>query len=231
MPDIVLIAPGSPDPRHRDGVEQLVDAVRDRVRSGRGVGACYLGHHGPTPSELSAELGRAAVAIPLLLDPRDRHASALPGAARELAAAGADVQLRPTLGPDPRLFDACEELLAAAGIVPDPATAVVLVGPAEGRNLASVEEPATAHRLGWGPWALAAVDGAEPLEAVVAHVRGLADRVVGVSFVVSEDRDHDRMAARCDALDIPMVAGGLSQTGALAHLVIARAAQDARLSA
>ena len=35
MPDIVLIAHGSPDPRHREGLETLAEAVRARVRPGR----------------------------------------------------------------------------------------------------------------------------------------------------------------------------------------------------
>ena len=66
MPDIVLIAHGSPDPRHREGLETLAEAVRARVRPGRAVGVCYLDHHAPSPADLAVELGGSAVAVPIL---------------------------------------------------------------------------------------------------------------------------------------------------------------------
>lgn len=229
-----MIAHGSPDPRHREGVERLVDAVRDRVRPGRGVGACYLDHHGPSPSELAGELGRSAVAVPVLLTPAYHARVDVPAAVRALAAAGADVQLRPPLGPDVRLLDACEELLAAAGVVPDPDTAVVLfvAGASDTGAVATVGETIeTSPRTGWGRWAVAALEGGEAVENVVSRLQGVADRVVAVPFMIAEGMLRDRMVLRCDALAVPMVAGSLSQTAALADLVIARAGQDARLSA
>ena len=126
MPDIVLIAHGSPDPRHADDVERLADAVRNRVRAGRAVGACYLDHHEPTPDHLAVELTGRAVAVPLLLTPAYHAKVDVPQAVMRLRAGGADVRLTPPLGRDERLLDACEELLASAGIAPDPDTAVVV---------------------------------------------------------------------------------------------------------
>lgn len=118
MPDIVLIAIGSPDPLHRAGVERLVDAVRDRVRSGRGVGACYLDHDGPTPRELADELSGRAIAVPLSIPggawPRQASIRAAVG---ELAAGGVHVQLRAPIEVPELINDDDEAIAALADLV------------------------------------------------------------------------------------------------------------------
>lgn len=225
MPDIVLVAHGSPDPRHGADVERLADAVRDRVRAGRAVGACYLDHHAPSPDDLAAELGRSAVAVPILLTPAYHARVDIPEAVRRLSANGTDVCLAPTLGPDPRLLDGCEELLAEARELPDPGTAVVLfvAGSSDTAAVATVGQTIEASpRSGWGPWAVAALDGGEAIEDVVMRLRETARRVIAVSFMVAEGILRDRMVARCEALGVPMVPGALAHTSALADLVVAR---------
>lgn len=225
MPDIVLIAHGSPDPRHADDVERLADAVRNRVRAGRAVGACYLDHHEPTPDHLAVELTGRAVAVPLLLTPAYHAKVDVPQAVMRLRAGGADVRLTPPLGRDERLLDACEELLASAGIAPDPDTAVVVfaAGSSDSAAVATVGETINRFpRFAWGSWDVAALDGGQSVEQVVAGLRETSEQVVAVSFMVAEGILRDRMVERCRALGVDMVPGALARTSALADLVFAR---------
>ena len=66
---------------------------------------------------------------------------------------------------------------------------------------------------------------ARAVEEVVAELSLEADEVVAVSFMVAEGVLRDRMAERTARLGVEMVSGALSSTGALADLVVARAAQ------
>ncbi len=228
MPDIVLIAHGSPDPRHREGLETLAEAVRTRVRPGRAVGVCYLDHHAPSPADLAVELGASAVAVPILLTPAYHARVDVPRAAEELASAGSHVRVARPLGPDRRLLDGCEELLVEAGVLPRRTTAVAVfvAGSSDTAAVATVAETIADHpREGWGPWRVAALDGGRAVEEVVAELSLEADEVVAVSFMVAEGVLRDRMAERTARLGVEMVSGALSSTGALADLVVARAAQ------
>ena len=226
MPDIVLIAHGSTDRRTTDDIEFLADAVRNRVRPGRAVGACFLGINSPSPDELAMELGRRAVAVPILLTPVTAARVEFPSAVRRLAAGGTEVRLAPTLGPDPRILDACEELLTAAGIEPDQGTAVVLYAAQcpDGVAVAGITKwlAESPKRLGWGPWAVAALAGGEPLASVAARLREEADRVVAVPFTVADGAHREEMAESCRAAGVSLVGGSLAKTDALAELVVAR---------
>lgn len=225
MPDIVLIAHGSPDPRHAADVEWLADALRNRVRAGRCVGACYLDHHEPSPDTLALELTRRAVAVPLLVTPAYHSRVDVPLAVERLRSGGGDVRVTPPLGPDERLLDACSELLAASGVAADPETAVVLfaAGSSDSAAVATVGETiARFPRTGWGPWEVAALDGGERIEEVVARLRPTVERVVAVSFMVAEGILRDRMVQRCAAVGVEMVPGALARTNAMVDLVLAR---------
>ncbi|WP_231979274.1 sirohydrochlorin chelatase [Tessaracoccus coleopterorum] len=225
MPDIVLIAHGSPDPRHARDVEALTDAVRSRVRAGRAVGTCYLDHHEPSADTLALELSGRAVAVPLLLTPAYHSRVDVPQAVERLRVGGADVRLAPTLGPDQRLLDACIELLAADGQQADPDTAVVLfaAGSSDSAAVATVSETIdSAPRQGWGTWDVAALDGGQAVEDVVARLQRGHERVLAVSFMVAEGILRDRMDDRCASLGVRMVPGALARTSVLADLVVAR---------
>lgn len=225
MPDIVLIAHGSPDPQHAADIERLADAVRDRVRAGRAVGACYLDHHEPSPDSLAVELTASAIAVPLLLTPAYHARVDVPRAVERLRSRGADVRLAPTLGPDERLLTACLELLTADMHEADASTAVVLfaAGSSDAAAVASVSETiARSPRHGWGPWEVAALDGGADVEDVVARLEGTVERILAVSFMIAGGVLRDRMAQRCEAVGVRMVPGALAHTGALADLVVAR---------
>ncbi|MBB1508560.1 sirohydrochlorin chelatase [Tessaracoccus sp. MC1756] len=227
--DIVLIAHGSPDPRHAAAVERIAGAVRVR-QPGRRVHTSYLDHHGPTIDDVALALqGRPAVAAPVLLTKAYHARVDIPAAAEALGAYGSAVTPTPPLGPDSRLLAACEEALTAAGVLPDPETAVLVfvAGSSDRPAVTAVADTiAASPRLGWGRWAVAALDGGDAVEEVVPRLRDQAARVVAVSFMVAEGILRDRMVDRCAALGIDMVPGALGDTGAFADLLVARVNGD-----
>ncbi len=224
-PDIVLLAHGSPDPRHADGVQALAAHVRTLAPT-RAVHTAYLDHHAPGPAETGAVLQGGAVVVPVLLTPAFHAKVDVPNAVRVMAdAAGTRVDLVEPLGPHHLLLDAAEELLAAGGHLPDPGTAVLLfaAGSSDSAAVATVGETIAAHpRDGWGPWAVAALDGGVTVEQVLRTLPDRVERTVAVSFTVAEGVLRDRMVQRCGQAGVSMVAGALAQTSAMARLVLTR---------
>lgn len=190
------------------------------------VRACYLDHHSPLPPEMAPDLGDAVV-VPILLTAAYHARVDVPHAVRELGAHGASIRLAGSLSPDTRLLDACEELLATAGEVPEDAAAVVVfvAGSSDSAAVTALRDGVeTNPRPGWGPWRLAALDGGEAVEEVVAQLRREGfTRVIAVSFMVAGGVLRDRMACRCEAVGVRMVPGALADTSAFADLVVARA--------
>ncbi|HET7278651.1 MAG TPA: CbiX/SirB N-terminal domain-containing protein [Dermatophilaceae bacterium] len=224
--DVVLLAHGSPDPRHRQGVEELAARVR-RLAPPIGVHPAYLDHHAPSPVEVAAHATRGLAVVPVLLTPAYHARVDVPQAVAEMALVTAHrVQATPPLGPDPLLVAAAEELLGQAGVAADPDTAVVLfaAGSSDSAAVASIEETLTGCRPKgpWGPWRVAALDGGLALDAVLASLGGQASQVVAVAFMVAEGILRDRQAARCGAAGVDLVDGALCRTDALAELVLRR---------
>lgn len=225
MTDIVLIAHGSPDPRHARDVERLAEAVRERTGPGGRVHTCYLDHHEPSPDTVASRLTGRAVAVPVLLTPAYHAKVDIPEAVGRLRAGRGQVRVTPALGPDELLLDACDELLAAAGVGPDQDTAVVLfaAGSSDSAAVATVGETiADFPRHGWGAWEVAALDGGRAVEEVVGALRGRFSRIVAVSFMVAEGILRDRMHRRCAAVGVELIPGALAHTDALAALVVTR---------
>jgi sirohydrochlorin ferrochelatase len=225
-PDIVLLAHGSPDPRHAQGVETLAKHVRT-LAPRRTVHTAYLDHHAPSPKQTAALLGSRAVVVPVLLTPAYHATVDVPAAVDDLAAAsGAQVALADSLGPHRLLLDAVEELLAAEGVAPSPTTAVLLyaAGSSDSRAVATVARTIADHpRAGWGPWGVAALDGGSTVDQVLRTLPDEVDRTVAVSFMVAEGVLRDRMAQHCGRAGVTMVPGALAQTSAVAQLVLERA--------
>lgn len=225
---MVLLAHGSPDPRHRQGVEQLAATVRS-LAPDSAVHTAYLDHHPPSPADVAGTVaGGEAAVVPVLLTPAYHVRVDVPAAVAAMNAAGrARFRATAALGPHPLLLEAAEELLAVADVVTDPGTAVVLyaAGSSDSAAVATVAATLARHpRAGWGPWAVAALDGGAPLEDAVAALREASGRVVAVSFMVAEGVLRDRMVAACRQAGVPMVPGALSRTWSLARLVVERAA-------
>lgn len=225
-PDIVLLAHGSPDPRHAQGVEALATHVRELVPH-RPVHTAYLDHHPPSPRDVGVSLGSHAVVVPVLLTPAFHAKVDVPTAVGDLTqASGSQVSVAAPLGPHELLLDAAEELLAAQGISPDPTTAVLLyaAGSSDSDAVATVGRTLAEHpRVGWGPWSVAALEGGSTIEQLLRRLPDEVERTVVVSFMVAEGILRDRMAQHCGRAGVSMVAGALAQTTAVAHLVLERA--------
>jgi sirohydrochlorin ferrochelatase len=135
------------------------------------------------------------------------------------------------LGPDAELSTAAEELVARAGLAPDPSTALVLfAGGSSDRNaITAIADELGAHaRPGWGSWAVAALAGGETIGDVVARLRqGGAERVLVVTYMVAEGVLRDRMVEQSEAAGATVVPGTLGETDALADLVVRRAREAA----
>ncbi|MDF2145717.1 sirohydrochlorin chelatase [Knoellia sp. p5-6-4] len=225
VPDIVLLAHGSPDPRHRHGVDALAHRVRE-ASPGRGVHTAYLDHHPPTPADAAAR-ALSGVVVPVLLTPAYHARVDVPEAVAAMNASAGPFTVSPALGPHPLLLRAAAELLARAGTAADPGTAVVLyaAGSSDSAAVASIGETLRTHGApgGWGPWRVAALDGGSALPEVLDELQGKARAVVAVAFMVAEGVLRDRMAERCAAAGVPLVPGALGDTAAAAALVLERA--------
>ncbi len=226
-PAVVLLAHGSPDPRHAEGVDALASRVR-RLAPRRPVHPAYLDHHPPTPADAAREAG-SGIVVPVLLTPAYHARVDVPEAVKGMG----DNAFRAAapMGPHPLLLDAAEELLLRAGTRPAVDTAVVLyaAGSSDSGAVGSVVETLQAHpRGGWGPWAVAALDGGLSLGEVLPGLRLGGQRVVAVSFMVAEGVLRDRMVSACEAAGIEMVPGALGDTDSAARLVLKRADSLAR---
>jgi sirohydrochlorin ferrochelatase len=167
------------------------------------------------------------VVVPVLLTRAYHAAVDVPSAVAEMTrGSSVDVGLADPLGPHHLLLDAAEELLAAEGITASPTTAVILyaAGSSDSAAVLTVAETiAAAPRHGWGPWAVAALDGGSSLRDVLRGLPDEVERTVAVSFMVAEGILRDRMAQYCGRAGVTMVQGALARTKAVAALVLERA--------
>ena len=224
-PSLVLLAHGSPDPRHAAGVEKVAEQVRRRWPGH--VHAAYLDHHPPSATEVAKRLD-GGVLVPLLLTTAYHVKTDVPEAAAAMDALGRGrYAVAGALGPDPLLFTAADELLARAGFRPDPHTGVVLfAGGSSDREAISAIGDAVAEQIlaGWGPWGVAALAGGDDVEAVADRLRAEgARRVLVVTYMVAEGVLRDRMVTHAEKAGAEVVPGTLGQTDALADLLVHRA--------
>jgi uroporphyrin-III C-methyltransferase / precorrin-2 dehydrogenase / sirohydrochlorin ferrochelatase len=223
-PSLVLLAHGSPDPRHAKGVEKVAQQVRRRWPGS--VHAAYLDHHPPSATDVAQRL-EGGVLVPLLLTTAYHVRTDVPEAAAAMDALGrGHYEVAGALGPDPLLFAAADELLARAGFGPDPHTGVVLfAGGSSDREAISTIDKAVAGRAaaGWGPWAVAALAGGDEIDVAVDRLRADgAERVLVVTYMVADGVLRDRMVTYAEKADAEVVPGSLGETDALADLVVHR---------
>lgn len=226
---IVLLAHGSPDDRHRQGVEHLAGQVRGRAPH-RAVHTAYLQHHAPGPTEAARRTPAGCAVVPVLLTPAYHARVDVPEAVAAMrACTGGEHRAAPALGPDGMLLRACEQLLGRSGVTPDPRTGVILyaAGSSDGAAAATIRQTLAVPgpSPGWGTWKVAALDGAAELGDVVRDVQADASvhRTVVVPFMVAGGVLRDRMAQQAWELGLDLVPGALSDTPALAELVLLRA--------
>jgi uroporphyrin-III C-methyltransferase/precorrin-2 dehydrogenase/sirohydrochlorin ferrochelatase len=219
-PSLVLLAHGSPDPRHAKGVEKVAEQVRHRW--GGQVHTAYLDHHGPAATDVARRLG-GGVVVPLLLTAAYHVKTDVPEAAAAMNALGRGrYAVAGALGPDPALLAATDELLVRGGYLADPRTGVVLfAGGSSDREAiraiaAAVQERPTR--------AVAALAGGDEIGSVADRLRaGGAERVLVVTYMVAEGVLRDRMVTYAEKAGAEVVPGTLGETDAFADLVVRRA--------
>lgn len=210
----VLLAHGSPDPRHSGTLERLRARVASRL-TGEGHGdthLCYIEHDGPSPAALGPRLTGDVTVVPMLLTPAMHARVDVPAAVRSLGSGGADVHLAEALGGHALLLDAVDERLRGEGHDPCAATLLVAGGSSSGQAGESVRSLLARHpRPGWMAMTLSAPRA------------GAATGRVVVPATLAEGVLHDKVHLLADAAGSPFVGGGLADTEALAELVVRRA--------
>ncbi|WEV79162.1 hypothetical protein O9K63_05020 [Janibacter cremeus] len=209
----VLLAHGSPDPRHALALERLRERVAvPLAEAGRGpTHLAYIEEYGTRPHELARGLSGEVTLLPLLLTPAFHSRVDVPAAARELAAHGARVRTVPALGGHPLLLEAVEERLSGAGHDPSAPTLLVAGGSSSGEAAAGLARlVASGNRPTWTTTTLA------------APRTGAATGRTVVPVVLAEGVLHDKAAAFADEGGAPFVRGGLTDTRAVADLVLHR---------
>ncbi len=209
----VLLAHGSPDPRHASTLERLRTRL-ERPLADAGCGRpvlSYLEHDGPRPADLGRRLTGDVTVVPMLITPAFHARVDVPAAVRDLGAGGARVRLVPALGGHELLLEAVEERLRGAGYDPEGPTALIAGGSSSGEAARSLARlVASGNRPRWTTTTLSAPE----LGAAIG-------RTV-VPAVLAEGVLHDKVAALADESGAPFVAGGLADTSALARLVVHR---------
>ena len=209
----VLIAHGSPDPRHASTLERLRSRVEAPLRDvGHGeTHLVYLEHDHPRPEEIGRDLQGEVTVVPMLITPAMHARVDIPAAVRQLGVTGASVRLVAALGGDSLLLDAIDERLRAAGHEPDEDVLLVAGGSSSGQAGQSIRNLLEAHpRAGWMTMTLAA-----------PRAGAMTGRVI-VPATLAEGVLHDKVEALAEAAGSPFVGGGLADTDALARLVLRR---------
>ena len=209
----VLLAHGSPDPRHSDTLERLRARVAPELRAeGRGeTYLCYIENDVPDPRALGVRLTDVVTGVPRLLTPAMHARVDVPAAARALGQGGGSVRLADALGGDPLLLDAVAERLRAQGHDPSAPTLLVAGGSSSGQAGQSVRTLLERHpRPGWMAMTLSA-----------PRAGAMSGRVV-VPTTLAEGVLHDKVRVLAEGAGSPFVSGGLADTTALGRLVLER---------
>jgi sirohydrochlorin ferrochelatase len=233
---LTLLAHGSPDPRHARDVAELSGRLKV---AGIPTQVAYLDHHAPSPPDAAravAEAGaEATTVVPLFLSPAYHARVDVPVAVQTMREAAPELPLAcaQPVGLDATLLDACAELAVGSGLPIDEGTGIVLAmaGSRDQRAVASVEAlvrelgPALVDRLGARALRAAYLDGGRPIGCVRTLMQRLdrCSTLVVVTAVIADGVLRDRIVATAAGYDLPVAAGTLANTNALADLVVMRA--------
>ncbi len=201
---IVLLAHGSPDARHSQGVEALAARVR-ALAPDRPVHTAYLDHHPPSPAE-AADRARHGAVVPVLLTPAYHVRVDVPDAVASMNAAAA-----PSPRPRPSARTRCSSKAwrrcwppRAFPPTASPPWCCMPRGPAT----ALPSPPSRPRSPSTAPPTAGALDGrgarrGTGARSALAALPPQVERVVSVSFMVAEGVLRDRMAAACQQAGIP----------------------------
>ncbi len=231
---VILLAHGSPDPRHRAGVERLVRRIESltTARESRElVAVAYLDHHPPCVTDVVAALAdrgvREAIVVPLLVTAGFHARVDVTSAVSEIheGTPGCEVSLAEPFATSSYFSDAIAELIERAG-VPDDELAGVLVLGAGAKNptaLAPFERAAGVVSHAHNYFAFAAfIDGdPSPAKAESALINaGCRRPFFAITAVVSEGIFFDRMAHSATRSGAQQIEGTLVDTDALAKFAL-----------
>ena len=225
-PSLVLLAHGSPDPRHAAGVEKVAEQVRRRWP---GTGARRVPRPSPTVGDRGGRNGwTAASSFPCCSPPPTTSRPTSPRPPPRWTPWAAATSRSPARsGRTPCCSRRPTSCWPVAGCVPDPHTGVVLfAGGSSDRDAISAIGDAVAEKVlaGWGRWAVAALAGGDDIETVADRLRaGGARRVLVVTYMVAEGVLRDRMVTHAEKAGAEVVPGTLGETDALAELLVHRA--------
>jgi uroporphyrin-III C-methyltransferase/precorrin-2 dehydrogenase/sirohydrochlorin ferrochelatase len=217
---LVLAAHGSPDPRHAQTVEAVVEALRGQGRDAR-VG--WLGHGAPLLPDGVAAAGPGAVVVPFLLAPAFHARVDVPAGAG--VASVSDV-LVPDRAPEPRVLDALVDRLTETGSARSDGVVLAAVGSRDPAHAAVVEGVAAAlsARLGMPVRAAYATAAPGVTDAVRAlREAGVTGPLAVASLFLAPGRLHDLVAAEARASGVRAVAEPLGAHPKIVDLVAARA--------
>lgn len=244
-PAVVLLAHGSPDPRHaRDiwgfadrlslALRQLPDRTDGPSRPARRwraaplVTVAFLDHHGPTPSGcgelLTGEQVSGAVVVPMFTARAYHVAVDVPGAVAAIARAGSAIRLlEPGLAGSAELVDAALTPAVRAG------RAAVLLAAGSSNLQACRLLREQVRRLSGStgvPLATALLSGGPGLGEALSDLGGQVAGGPGdsrvpmvVPFVVADGILRDRMAALAQVHGLELESGSLTDAAPVVDLV------------
>jgi sirohydrochlorin ferrochelatase len=232
---MLAVAHGSRDPRHRDVITGLVDAVREQ-RPGLRVETAFLDHCGPTTARALHGLVRdgyqhvKVVPLNTAFHVRQDIPAAVTAAHESLPRrwrAGVSVPvLAEPLGPHPLLMAGLERRLREAGVWPgDEEASVVLAwaGSSDRVAVAAVDEVAEGwQRSGWEHVVPVPAVGDQAGDAV-RELRGRgARRVVVAPYFLAPGFLADRIRSSALSAGADAVAAELGNAPEVASAVLAR---------
>ncbi len=231
---VIVLAHGSPDPRHRAGVERLVRRIESLIitRASRElVAVVYLDHHPPRVAEVAATLAdrgvHEAIVVPLLVTAGFHSRIDVPSAVAEISggAPGCSVSLAEPFATSSYFPDAIAELIQRAG-VPDDELAGVLVlgaGAKDPTALAPFERAAGVVSHAHNYFAVAGfIDGdPSPGAAETALIDAGCQRpFFAVKVAISEGIFFDRMVDSATKSGAQQIEGTLVDTDSLAKFAL-----------
>jgi sirohydrochlorin ferrochelatase len=234
---MLAVAHGSRDPRHREVITGLVDAVREQ-RPDLRVETAFLDHCGPTPARalhgLVREGHQKVKVVPLLLNTAFHVRQDIPAAVtaahaslpRRWRTGVAVPRLTDPLGPHPLLMAGLERRLREAGVWPgDEAVSVVLAwaGSSDRVAVAALDEVAESWQdSGWARVVAVPAVGDQAGDAVRELRRRGARRVVVAPYFLAPGFLADRIRGSALRAGADAVAAELGDAPEVASAVLAR---------
>jgi sirohydrochlorin ferrochelatase len=215
LPVLVACSHGTRDAAGQRAIDQLREAV-SALRPELTVVEAYVDVQQPKLSEVLRDTGSAVVVPVLLSSGYHLHVDI----ADAVAAAGPDVRMAPTLGPDRALVSVLAQRIEEAAVSADHAVVLAAAGSSDRRAVTDVERMAAGlTELLDRPIVPAYASAAEPrVERAVTQLRSDAGRVAIASYLLAQGYFYDQLArAGADIVTAPLL-----PHPAIAQLVLQR---------